>query len=190
MSNAVLKPEYSDVEEEFYQHYVNCEDPKYTIVDGEIVLMSPPSKNHTRIVRNLSTQIDLHIIENNKDCEVFPEHYTIPIPNSKKYYLPDLTVECKNIKTPILIIEVLSKNRDTDLNKKFDVYSKINSLREYVVIEQHIMEVKIFRRKDDWKATIYSYGSLVHFESIDFEIEIEKIYRMIEFNEDGIAYVI
>lgn len=193
MASAVKK---LGIEEEYLMNYVNSEDPRYELINNVIVAMSPPSDIHMLISKNLTRHIDVHMENTNSKCKLFPEHKKVKAELiGKNYCKPDLLVECGVIdkdfsRNPILIIEILSSNRKTDLEDKFKVYTSIDSLLEYFVIEQAVMEVKVFRRRNDWKPEIYTEKSIVHFESIGLELEIEKIYREIQFNEDGIAYVI
>lgn len=189
------------VEQEFEQYYADVQDPIYVIRDGEIVMMSPPSDPHKLINGSFYNWIKNHLRDTKSKCKVFYEKARIKIPgkfspktNKPSTYEPDITVVCRYTggeysDYPTIIVEVLSTKRNKDLVEKFEVYKKYDSLLEYVIVEQHIMEIKIFRRKDEWKPVIYTEGSIVHLESIGLELEIEKIYEDVEFDDDGYVYV-
>ena len=198
MSSAVKK---MTVQEEFEQYYENVQDPVYVVRDEEIVMMSPPSDPHKLINGSFYNWIKNHLRDTKSKCKVFYERARVKIPgkfsqktNEPNTYEPDILVECRYTGSgysdyPTIIIEVLSKNRNKDLVEKFEIYKGYDSLKEYVIVEQHIMEIKVFRRRDDWKPVIYTEGSIVHLESIGLELEIEKIYEDVEFDNKGYVYV-
>ena len=196
MSSAVLKltPE-QQAEMDYVNFYAKCEDPKYQLIDGEITMMAPPHRNHTKIVSSLNTIISNHLDRIGRKCDVLPEKGAVIIPNSNgKHYQPDLLVECDVVDevysyNPIIIMDVLSQDRSKDFKIKFNVYKTYDSLLEYVVIEQHIKRITVYRKSNDWQSVDYVQGDIVYFESLNLEIDIEEIYKNIDFNDMGVAYV-
>lgn len=196
MNSAVLKKTLEQqVEQDYFGFYAKCEDPKYQLIDGEITMMSPPHRNHTKIVSSLNTIINNHLKNIGRKCDVLPEKGAVIIPNSNgKHYQPDLLVECDIIDevysyNPIMIVEVLSNDRNKDLKTKFNVYKTYDSLLEYVVIEQHIMRITIYRKSNNWQSVDYVQGDIVYFESLNLKVDIEEIYENIDFNDMGVSYV-
>jgi hypothetical protein len=62
--------------------------------------------------------------------------------------------------SPVLIIEVLSDSTErTDLREKFDNYTSIASLLEYVVVSQDVPLVRVFRRRNAWEVDCYHYNN-------------------------------
>lgn len=183
------------IEEEYLQFYADCDDPRYELIGGQILAMVAPSDIHMTIVKNLTSDIDRHMENTKSQCKLFPENRKLEAGKiDKNYVKPDLLVECGTIdkkfsRNPILIIEVLSTNRSLDLGDKFELYKSIDSVLEYVVVEQYVKEVKVFRRRDDWKPTIYKEGDNIHLESIDLNLSIERFYRDIAFSDDGVYLV-
>ena len=57
------------------------------------------------------------------------------------------------------------------------------------MIEQHIKRITVYRKSNDWKSVDYVQGDIVYFESLNLEIDIEEIYKNIDFNDMGVAYV-
>lgn len=60
---------------------------------------------------------------------------------------------------PTIIFEVLSKSAKLkDRNEKFESYILLESLTDYVLIEQDVTRIEHFSRIDekDWKVRIYS----------------------------------
>ncbi len=185
---AVRKKEFISPAE--YFTILENSNERYELVDGQIYAMAGGSRKHTRLIRQLSKLLDIHL--GHGPCEVLPEFMLRINTDSDNYVYPDLLVECNEhndvrdfATEPKLIIEVLSPSTSNyDLGKKFDMYTTFDSLQEYVVIEQNIMRVDIFRKSDNWNATRYEKGSDVEFQSIGLTIPIAEIYDRILFTED------
>jgi len=78
-------------------------------------------------------------------------------------------------------VEVLSKStRQRDKTLKKMAYQSLPSLQEYVLIEQDFVDVEVCRRSAQWQSQHYLLGDEVWFESIDFRLPIEEIYRWVE----------
>lgn len=192
MSNTIRK---NQIEDDYLNYYFASDNPTYELLNSQIVTMSPPSLTHIYIVGDLFGEIREHLKKNKNPCSVFAENRALKInENNPHYSKPDLMVECEIIDekyayNPVLIAEVLSKDRKKDLVTKFEIYKQIDSLMEYAVIEQTTMQVIVFRRKNNWNPMIYTEGSVIHFESINLKLEIEKIYSHISFDEYGKSYI-
>ncbi len=190
--NVVLKDDYISLTE----YFAIEEDGKerLELIDGQIYAMTGATGHHNTIVVNLSGV--LWSFFKGKPCRHFAENMKVKINHNFVY--PDIVVDCGfNEENPLyagkptLIIEVLSDStRRYDLTAKFDMYKNINSLQEYVVIEQSIMRVDIYRKADDWNATRYEKGDEVEFLSIDLTVPITEIYDRILFAEDITAKTI
>ena len=59
--------------------------------------------------------------------------------------------------TPIIIVEVLSRStRHIDKGAKLLEYINMPSMQEYVIIEQDIASIDVFRRSEGWcRETMY-----------------------------------
>ncbi len=188
--NVVLKDDYISSTEYFAM--LECSKDKLELIDGQVYAMAGGSRNHHRLIRKLSKLIDNHL--DNTPCEVLAE-FMLRMKNDD-YLFPDLLVECDNdmydyATQPKLIIEVLSDStRRYDLTTKFNMYKTLESLQEYVVVEQSIMRVDIYRKSDDWNATRYEKGDDVEFQSIGLIVPIAEIYDRILFAEDITAKTI
>ena len=87
---------------------------------------------------------------------------------------------------PTVVFEVLSDStRDFDRSEKFDGYREIESLQEYVLIEQEAPRVDVFRRMGDgvaWKMTFSrSLDEFVRLESVGIELSMRQIYEGVRF---------
>jgi len=163
---------------------------KHEYIDGYIYAMAGTSKNHQRIVINISTKLSNFLID--KPCEPFASDIKVKV--GSKFFYPDVMVVCKDnnqdyyTETPVIIIEVLSKStRKTDETIKKTAYQSIPILQEYVLIEQDFVDVEVCRRSDGWASSHYFLGDSVTFESIGLDITVEDIYARVD-NEDIHAF--
>ena len=112
--------------------------------DGQVFAMSGATREHNLIVTNLARELSLLLKE--KPCEVYPGEMRTRIPNGP-YAYPALVVVCSNpqfedqgldtLTNPQVVIEVLSESTaDFDRGTKFRYYRRIDSLREYIVVDQ------------------------------------------------------
>lgn len=163
---------------------------KHEYIDGYIYAMAGTSKNHQRIVINISTKLSNFLID--KPCEPFASDIKVKV--GSKFFYPDVMVVCKDnnqdyyTETPVIIIEVLSKStRKTDETIKKNAYQSIPTLQEYVLIEQDFVDVEVCRRREGWASSHYFLGDSVAFESIGLDISVEDIYARVD-NEDVHAF--
>ena len=73
---------------------------------------------------------------------------------------------------------------------KRDLYFTIPTLQEYVLVEQDIAEIEVWRRTPNniWQQNVYYLGDSIYFASIDFNIAVEDIYQRVK-NEDVLAWL-
>jgi Uma2 family endonuclease len=184
--SAVLKDHKISVEE--YLAGELTSEVKHEYEDGYVYAMAGAKLNHERITNNLVRKLGNHL--DNTPCEVVSKDFKVNI-NFSKFYYPDLMVMCDAddgnadyTDKPILIVEVLSKSTHRrDKTVKRAAYQSLPSLQEYVLVEQDIVEVIVFRRDENWFPQSYFLGEVVHFKSVDFHLSVEEIYRRVD-NED------
>ncbi len=124
---------------------------KLEFIEGKIYVKSggEGSFTHGMIVRNLDRRIWQHLKDS--PCSVYPEFFEVECETDS--FVPDIVVNCEeqqssdSLGNTVLIVEVLSPvTREMDLFEKFHEYQKIDTLQEYVVIEQDSMCLIIYRR--------------------------------------------
>jgi len=89
------------------------------------------------------------------------------------------------ILNPLIIIEVLSRSTEAyDRGKKFQFYRSIPAFQEYILIDQYSVQIDQFFIGTDGKWVFTAYNDLskaLKFSKIDFEIPLEKIYHLVDF---------
>jgi Uma2 family endonuclease len=89
---------------------------------------------------------------------------------------------------PKVIIEVLSKSTQAyDRGKKFEKYSSVNSVEEYVLIGQDQPLVEVFlavkKEEDIWKISRYhKFEEEIKLHSVGIRFPLKDIYKHIEFS--------
>lgn len=188
--SALLKPTYFS--EDDYLAMEATSAFKHEYLNGQIYAMAGATGEHDTIAGNLYIAFGIHL--KGKPCRPFSSDIRVRV--DRGFFYPDVLIDCGYDShqamfagEPILIVEVLSNStRRFDLGEKFNYYQKISSLQEYVVVEQDIMRVDIYRRDSakqrgtkNWSATRYQKGDIVEFTSIGLNLPIEDIYDRIEF---------
>nr|CUM58916.1 conserved protein of unknown function [Planktothrix agardhii] len=88
---------------------------------------------------------------------------------------------------PCLIVEVLSpKTEAFDRGDKFADYQQLETLQEYILINQKRQRIDCFRRNNEglWVLQFYHSGSEIHLTSIDFRTHIEALYEDVTFEDN------
>lgn len=161
---------------------------RHEYIDGYVYAMSGISKKHEKIIFNLSKKLGPHL--ENMPCDVYTSNIKVYVSPSRFFY-PDVMVVCGDdnedeyySEQPILIVEVLSKStRRKDHTTKRCAYRQIETLQEYVLIEQDFVEVEVSRRASGWDSDHYFLGDEVFFASLDLKVPVVEIYRSVD-NED------
>ena len=166
---------------------------KHEFVDGEIFGMAGASDNHNRIVGDLYALL-LSKLDSSK-CEPFFGDIKVRA-SQTVYYYPDVLVSCEEDPEdpyfrnhPILIIEVTSPSTERiDRSEKLLYYLQIAGLQEYVVIDQHRMNVEVHRRQANGGWLTYCFNEsddVVELTSVELSIPLPDIYRRVQFEKDA-----
>jgi Uma2 family endonuclease len=160
---------------------------KHEYIDGFVYAMAGASKNHGRLCVNMYRKLGNHLEGN--PCEPFSSDLKIKV--GQAFYYPDVTVVCEDngdneyyTESPVIIVEVLSKStRRMDETTKKIAYQTIPTLKEYVLIEQDIVDIEVCRRSEGWVSKHYFLGDEVTFESVRLTLPVEDIYYRVD-NDD------
>ncbi|MDQ2745720.1 MAG: Uma2 family endonuclease [Acidobacteriota bacterium] len=157
--------------------------------------MAGASDNHNVISSNVFMEIGLQARK--AGCRAFAADMRVKAQKGN-YFYPDLLVTCGErefednqkdvLLNPKVIFEVLSKSTQLkDRNEKFESYIALESLTDYVLIEQDVMRIEHFSRIDekDWKVRVYAEADeTIFFESINCRLSVADVYREVSLRED------
>jgi Uma2 family endonuclease len=179
------------ISEEEYLVRERAAETKSEYRDGEVVAMVGASREHTLIVTD--THFALYGQLRDRPCEVYPLDMRVRIPQTRRYFYPDLIVVCDeprfgddyvdNLLNPTVIIEVLSPSTaGYDRGEKFLHYRTIPSLREYLLIAQDAYRIEHFARQGEqhWLLTVAEgLEASVHLASIDCTLRLADVYKKV-----------
>ena len=176
------------------QEYLDTEpysEVKREYIDGYVYAMAGAKASHNRITMNVSTAISAHLKGN--PCQPYASDMKVKV--GKNYFYPDVLVDCTNLpdssvftESPVIIVEVLSRSaRRMDETTKRMAYMQLETLQEYVLIEQDFVKVDVMRRSGGWFPEHYYLGDEVTFESIGLTLAVEELYDRVQ-NEDMVEW--
>lgn len=186
------------------QEYLRWEEKqpiKYEYINGEVYAMTGGTLPHNSIALNLASALKNHL--RSQGCKVFMADAKVGVSQNGPFHYPDVMVTCDSrdqtarqvIYHPCLIIEILSPSTaHFDQGRKFRNYRRIDTLKEYVLIEAETINVDSYRlnERGKWELTTYSLEEPfaketdleVHFTSVDFHCPISSLYEDVVFVED------
>ena len=130
---------------------------KSEFYDGEVFAMAGGSAMHSLIGTNATIEIGNKL--RGRPCRPFNSDLRVRPPGIPFYTYPDVSVVCgplefddeqeDTITNPSLLVEVTSPATEGyDRGAKFRLYSRMASLREYLVISQSEPSLDLFIRQD------------------------------------------
>lgn len=141
---------------------------RHEYFDGEIFAMAGGTASHSLIAGNWTRELGNAL--NDHGCRVFNSDMMVFCPTGLRTY-PDVSVTCdtpryesdkqRTLLNPQLIVEVLSESTEAyDRGRKFDHYSRIESLREYVLVASDRAHVDHFARQPDGRWVLTAHDGL------------------------------
>jgi Uma2 family endonuclease len=171
---------------------------RYEYWDGEIICMSGGSRRHSRISGRVYQLLANHV-EQQGSCEAFTSDQAVKNPSPlPPYFYPDVTVACGEsqfadvrgidvLTNPTVIVEVMSPtSRSRDQKRKLELYQKISSLQEYLIIDQdQPMVIQHTKQLDGaWLTNTFTeLDALVTLSSIGYSLTLSAIYASARFDE-------
>jgi Uma2 family endonuclease len=181
------------------QQYLDAEltsAVKHELIDGECYAMAGASMNHVRLCGNVFAEFRQHL--KGTPCQAAASDMKVKAQGKThaNFFYPDVVVDCDFdesepyiTQSPVIIVEVLSKStRRTDQTTKRMQYINLPSLKEYVLIEQDIVDIEVLRKTDDWRSRRYFLGDEITFDSIGLTLSVADIYERVH-NDEMLAFI-
>jgi Uma2 family endonuclease len=170
-------------------------DTKSEYVDGEIFAMASASPRHVLIATNIARELGNRL--KSSPCQVYSSDLRVQASRGRAFHYPDVAVVCgrpeyrddrkDTVTNPLLIVEVLSPStRNYDHGDKFASYRKLDSLREYILIDTNPCHIELYRRKEGgiWEfSEIDDCGASLAISTLDIVISLEEIYAKVDLLE-------
>lgn len=174
------------------EHYLSEADYlagelRHEFIAGEVYAITGASDAHNKISGNVFGELRNALKQKNAPCTAYINDMKVNVQND--FYYPDVMVVCDATDTqnayyktrPLLIVEVLSPaTRRIDKTLKRQAYQSLESLQEYVLVEQETAEVEVFTRQRGWQPDYYYPGDTVTLPSIAVTIAVEDIYYQVD----------
>jgi Uma2 family endonuclease len=161
---------------------------KSEYLDGVVYAFAGGSKLHNLVVANVIITLGGQL--KGRPCRVYPSDLKVRVPNSKRFFYPDVSVVCGDdefadeeqdvILNPTLIVEVSSESTAAfDRGKKFLSYQQIVSLQDYLLVSQDEILVEGYARQsnDTWLyTTVTGLDGGLALRSIGCELALKDVY--------------
>ena len=167
-------------------------DTKSEYYRGEIFSMSGGSIEHGQISANLTYAL-VGALRGTR-CQLLGADVRLHISQHELFTYPDMYVVCGPLRRmpgrkdtlldATLVVEILSETTELyDRGEKFFFYKSLPSFKEYLLISQKtsMVERHAFSGRKEWISSIYGTGEKLALHSITCELDIDDIYRGVEF---------
>jgi Uma2 family endonuclease len=180
----------SKLTEEQYLAIDRAAEFRSEFVDGEMFAMSGGTNRHGKIQVNIIVELGLALRDS--PCQPFGSDSRVRV-SSRAYVYPDATVVCEDLQAfdddddilanPVAIFEVLSPSTERyDRGLKFQLYRTIDSLKEYILVNQEQIRVERYTRQADGDWSLRDYlgpDEELKIDSIGVAIPLRRIYRRV-----------
>jgi Uma2 family endonuclease len=169
-----------------YLAFEDASPLRHEYVRGEIFAMSGASTAHNDVVSNLNVLLRDHL--RGRDCRTYFVDVKLRVEEAGAFFYPDVFVTCDPRdredplvqRHPLLIFEVLSDGTaDYDCDEKFADYRKLETLREYVLVDSRHRRVDVYRRNDrgTWEFVPAAAEGTLVLESIGLTVPVAVVYE-------------
>jgi Uma2 family endonuclease len=187
--SALTRPQYVSVEDYLAGELLS--PVKHEYLGGVVYAMAGARNAHNLIATNVLVSLGSRL--RGSGCRPYNSDTKIRVrlATHVRFYYPDASVICRpNPQSdsfqdePAAIAEVMSRQtRRIDQGEKKDAYLAIPNLSVYLLIEQDLPEVVVYRRGEQgFEREVYSgLDSVIPLGEIGTELPLAEIYEGVEF---------
>ena len=156
---------------------------KHEFVDGQMFVLADISDKHNRLAGRLYAWL---LGAEEGSCLTFFADMKVRTPDGVGYY-SDVLVTCDEAdddayvkRKPCLIIEILSPSTEAiDRGEKLHHYRTFETLQAYVLVNQEVARVEMYRREDDgsWRYEEREAGESLRMPCLGFELQVDDLYK-------------
>jgi Uma2 family endonuclease len=185
-----------------FQEYLAWEErseKKHEYYRGEIFAMAGATFAHNQIFSNLFGAFK-RLLEGTP-CEAYGSDLRVRINAVDLSTYPDISIVCGGAKqdeidkhaivNPRVLVEILSEStRNYDMGRKFEFYQSLESLSEYMIVDQTEAKIIQYARQKDgsWQyRLVVGMEASVSLGSIGCDVPLKLIYRNVEFEPKTMA---
>ena len=181
------------------QEYLTIErasEIRHEYYNGEMFAMSGASLAHNTIAGNIFAVFREQFAA--RDCQAFIADMRVKVDRKGLYTYPDVVTACEprfedeeldTLINPRVIVEVLSKStEDYDRGTKFEMYRRLPTLQDYVLVSQDKMHVEHFQRQPDGRWILEEFDSperTVAFETSNCILHVADVDTKVSFDQES-----
>jgi len=162
---------------------------RHEYMNGYVHAMVGGSRRHNLLTVALARLLGNHL--QGTGCQVYVNDMKVKAgsQNDQIYFYPDVMVSCSHQKQddyteyePMLIVEVLSPSTEHfDRLAKLEAYTKIPSLKEYLLVDQQNAKMDLYQRVgEQWALSRYDAEDVVQLCSIELAWSVGVVYQEVE----------
>ena len=159
--------------------------------DGEMFRIEAVSFNHAVVGVNVAASLKVRLA--GTGCRALGAPLRVRV-SPVQYVYPDFQIVCgrpeltdenpDTLVNPKVVIEILSPSTEGyDHGAKFELYRRLSSVEEYVLISQSKPMVEVFMKQSEhsWSLTIFDgLQQLVRLQSVGIEFPLAELYDGVE----------
>jgi Uma2 family endonuclease len=171
-----------------YLQWEDTQQERHEYLAGEVFAMSGGSDTHYTILLNTAATLKARL--QGSPCRTFVSGMKLKIEQADAIFYPDIFVTCDPRdraagselfkQHPSLLVEILSPSTAAfDRGRKFELYQQIDSLQEYLLIEQDRPHADLFRKNNEglWVLHPATEGSIIRLESLGLDLPMASLYE-------------
>lgn len=162
-------------------------EQRHDYIDGQVYAMTGASDRHGLIASALAYALMPAV--RRKGCQLFiaDMKVRVDIAGTTSFYYPDLLLACDPQdrelyyrRAPCLLVEVLSASTARiDRREKLLAYQHLPSLQGYLIVEQDIQRVELYRRDNGWRMEEHEQGEIM-LPCLDMALPLADIYQDVQ----------
>jgi Uma2 family endonuclease len=185
MASAALKRAHISVED--YLELERNSPVRHEYVGGQVYAMGGASDPHNTITLALVTFL-FGALGGPCRLNSIDMRLRIALGEDEVHYYPDAMVSCDPTdrdkyyrQRPVFLAEVLSPTTErVDRGEKLLNYQQIPTLEEYLLCEQDLARVEIYRRSNGFRREVLENGDTIRLDSLGLELSVGELYRLVE----------
>lgn len=169
---------------------------KHEFIQGETFAMAGARQAHVTVSLNLASAFKAHL--RGTPCRAYIADMKLRVEAADASYYPDVMVSCDRsdhaadlyLSHPILLVEILSDSTAAfDRGNKFADYRKLESLKEYVLVDIEARRIECYRLNAAglWELHDYTGQTRCEFASIGLIMEQDFVFEDVEAEQNPSA---